>query len=230
MRSKVGECKGKRVMSLLRKVWDGFGIEILVNVVLPYLIYVKAQAGIGRVHALMASSLPPIAWAAIQLVRKRRVDALSLLVISGIALSLIGFLGGGSVRFLQLREHLVSGVIGLVFLGSAAIQRPLIYEVARATVGRKSPAEAERFEQLRDKPQFRHVMMLMTLVWGFGLLVQTGVACLLIFEMPIREFLIVGPIVGYVFVGTLILWTFWYARQRKRRSAAAQDAQGQRVT
>jgi hypothetical protein len=214
-------------MSRLRKAWDSFGVEALVNFALPYLIYIGAKPDLGRVHALMASSLPPIAWSAIQLVRKRRVDALSMLVVAGIGLSLIGFLGGGSFRFLELREHLVTGLIGLVFLGSAAIKRPLVYELSRAAMVRKSRAQAEKFEQLRDKPEFRRTMTILTLVIGFWMLAQTTVACILVFMMPVREFLIVSPVVNYVSLGALFVGMFLYVRQRKRRAAAARAAQDQ---
>ena len=66
----------------------------------------------------------------------RRLDALSLLVLAGIVLSLLAFFGGGGPRMLQLREKLVTGVIGLAFLASAAVGRPLIYELARAGMAR----------------------------------------------------------------------------------------------
>src|SRR4051794_29697578 len=119
-------------MALDRKTLGSIAIELLVNFLLPYVVYVKAEAGIGQVHALLAASLPPIVWSVIEFARKRRVDAVSILVLAGIVLSLLAFLGGGSVRFLQLRENLVTGLIGLAFLGSAAIGRPLIYQLARA--------------------------------------------------------------------------------------------------
>ena len=211
-------------MSLMRKGIATVGIEILVNIVFPYVIYIKAEAGFGQIHALLAASLPPILWSLIEFARKRRIDAMSLLVLAGILLSLLAFIGGGSVRFLQLREKLVTGLIGLVFLGSAAIGRPLIYELARAGMRRKSQLEAEEFEKLRDKPHFRHGMTVMTLVWGFGLFAETGVACFLVFHMSIPTFLVVGPVVGYGTMGGLALWTFWYVRLMKRRGKAARLA------
>jgi hypothetical protein len=211
-------------MSLTRKATVNAGIEILVNFVLPYLIYVKTENSLGQAHALMAASLPPILWSVIQFAWKRRVDAVSILVIAGIVLSLLAFLGGGSVRFLQLRENLVTGLIGLVFLGSAAIGRPLIYQLARASKLRESKTEAERFEGLREHPSFRRGMNIMTLVWGFGLLAQTVVACLMVFRMSIRNYLIVSPILGYGTMGALALWTFFYVRGMKRRGEAARAA------
>jgi hypothetical protein len=211
-------------MTISPKAVGNIATELLVNIALPYLIYVKAEAPIGQVHALLAASIPPILWSAIEFARKRRLDAVSILVLAGIVLSLLAFFGGGSARFLQLRENLVTGLIGLVFLGSAAIGRPLIYQLARAGKLRESPAEAARFESLRDKQQFRHGMTIMTLVWGFGLLAQTTVACLLVFRMSIRHYLIVSPIFGYGTMGGLALWTFWYVKGMKRRGAAAAAA------
>ena len=102
------------------------GLELLMNFVGPFVIYSVLDPKIGDVDALLASSAPPIAWSLVEFVRRRRVDALSMLVLAGIALSLLAFLGGGGVKFLQLREKLVTALIGLAFLGSAAIGRPLI--------------------------------------------------------------------------------------------------------
>src|ERR1700761_4951160 len=208
-------------MAINSKVVGNIAIEPLVNIALPYVIYVKGEAGLGQVRALLAASAPPILWSGIEFARKRRIDAVSLLVLAGIVLSLLAFLGGGSVHFLQLRENLVTGLIGLVFVGSAAIGRPLIYQLARA---RQSPAEAARFESLRDNLSFRRNMTIMTLVWGFGLLAQTGVACLLVFSLLIRHYLVVSPIVGYGMMGGLALWTFWFVKRIKRRGAEAAAA------
>ena len=200
-----------------------FGAEALANFVLPYVVFIKAEPSMGQVHALLLSSAPPIVWSLIEFARKRRVDALSVLVIAGIALSLLAFLGGGSVRFLQLRENLVTGLIGLVFLGSAAIGKPLVYQLARASMRRKSASDAEHFEQLRDNTGFRRGMTVMTLVWGFGLLVQTVVASVLVYAMSVRDYLIVSPFLGYGTMGGLALWTFWYGRRGKHRGEAARQ-------
>jgi hypothetical protein len=125
--------------------------EIFVNFVLSSVIYVKTQATFGQVHALLAFSVPPILWTMVEFVRKPRVNPLSLIVIAGIILSLLAFFGGGSVKFLQSRANPATGVIGLVFLGSVAIGRPLVYHLARASMARKSQAEAENFAEFRGE-------------------------------------------------------------------------------
>ncbi|MBV8800377.1 MAG: hypothetical protein JO208_11300 [Alphaproteobacteria bacterium] len=206
--------------------WGG---EILVNFVLPYLIYTLMQKQFGDVKALMASSAPLILWSLAEFLRHRRVDALSLFVLIGIVLSLLAFAGGGSVRLLQLREKLVTVAIACIFLGSAAIGRPLIYEFARASMKRNASAELERFESLRENKYFRRTMTIMTLVWGFGLLADAAVSALLIYTLSIRNYLIAGPVLGYSTMGALFLWTFWYAKRQRRRGEARRVAEASRL-
>jgi len=209
-----------KAMNVVRKNWRAIVAEGLVNVILPFVVYSYAKPKLGDVNALLASMVPPLGWSVVEFVRKRRIDALSVFIVVGIALSLLAFIGGGSVRFLQLRENLVTGLIGLVFLVSALIGKPLIFQLARAGMQRKSASEAQSFERLKDNAGFRRSMTIMTLVWGLGLIVQTAVACVLVFVMSIREYLIVSPILGYGTMGALALWTFWYGERQKRLGAA----------
>jgi hypothetical protein len=201
----------------------GFFAEVLVNFVLPYVIYDRLSPTCGDVYALLASSLPPIFWSILEFWRKRRVDALSLLIIAGIALSLLGFAGGGGPKYLQMRENLVSAVIGLAFLGSAAIGKPLAYPLALAVMKRKSGEEAEKLEARKNDPGVRRAMTLITLVWGFGLVCLTGLMCWLVFTLSIREYLVVSPFVGYGINGALGLWTYLYVQYRKKKRLPGQD-------
>lgn len=196
-----------------------------VNFILPYLLYVALRPRLGEVGALIASSAPPLLWSLFEFIRRRTLDAVSLLALAGIALSLLAFAGGGGVKALQLREKLVTGVIALVFLGSAAIRKPLIYELARAGLRRRSSGELQAFEALRDNVHFRHSMTLMTLVWGFGLLADVAIAVALVLTLPVATYLLISPVFSYSVMGGLGLWTFWYAQRQRRRGAARQAAQ-----
>jgi hypothetical protein len=159
-----------------------------------------------------------------------------MLALGGIVLSLLAYAGGGGVKFLQLREKLVTVIIAAVFLGSAAIGKPLIYELARASMQRNNnSAELERFEGLQNNAGFRRVMLLMTLVWGFGLLAYAVVSVALVFVLPIKTYLIVNPALGYTTMGALFAWTFWYSRKKRaegeaRRLAEEADASATATT
>lgn len=213
-----------RVAAYLGENGANLLVETSVNFLLPLAIYSYAEHPFGEVRALLASSVPPILWTLVEFARHRRVDALSILVVSGIALSLLAMIGGGGVRFLQLRERLVTAVIGLAFLGSALIGRPLIYEMARATMRRRSADEAQEFEALQVHAGFRRTMRVMTLVWGVGLLADAAVSAVLVFVLTVRENLIVNPILGYGTMGLLSLWTYLYGQRAQRRGEAARAA------
>lgn len=189
-------------------------LDLAVNFALPVVVYDLLQGRWGEVDALLASAVPPLVWAVGGFVRSRRVDALSVMAMAGIALSLIAFAGGGSARFLELREKMVTLLFALAFLGSAAIGRPLIWPLARATMARESAESLAEFEGRRDHPMMRRTVMVMTLVWGFGLLADVAVSVGLIYALPVATYLIAGPLLGYATMGGLALWTVWYRRHR----------------
>ena len=217
-----------KVLEFVRGNGPTIAVEATVNFILPYVIFALAQPHYGDVQALILSSVPPILWSLVEFARHRRVDALSMLVLLGIVLSLVAVAGGGSARFLQLREKLVTVFIGLLFLGSALIGRPLIYQLARAQMVRNSSDELEEFEALRSNKYFRRTMMVLTVVWGLGLLVDAAVSIALVYALSIKTYLAVNPIVSYGTMGGLSLWTFLYVRRQRRKGdkrRAAEAAQ-----
>ncbi len=213
----VSESKPQKRGSGLKHV-AGVLIELAFNIALPVLIYVSTKAQLGDVRALMLASAPPILWSLATFIRERKLDAISLLVLTGIALSLVGFVGGGGVKFLQLRENLVTGLVGLIFLGSAIINRPLIFQLARAGARRISPAAAKGFDALRQDAHFRRAMMLETLAWAFGLLAACAVNCTLVFILPIATFLLVSGPISYAMIGLLTIFTSWHVPRTKKAS------------
>jgi hypothetical protein len=67
-------------------------------------------------------------------------------------------------------------------------------------------------------------MTIMTLVWGFGLVLEAIASAVLVFSLSVHDYLVVSPILGYAATGGLSLWTFLYVRRQKRRRAAAEAA------
>ncbi|MFS3136744.1 VC0807 family protein [Gluconacetobacter sacchari] len=199
-------------------------LDLAVNGAAPVLVYDRMHAGWGDVDALLASSLLPAVWGVGTFLFRRRIDALSVIALAGIALSLLAFVGGGSARLLELREQMATCLIGLAFLFSAVIGKPLIYPLARATMARTSiqtlaDQTLADFDARRDEPPVRHTVMVMTLAWGFGLLANVAVSVGLIFSLPIGTYLMVGPVLGYATMGGLVLWTILYRRYRIRHAA-----------
>ncbi len=196
------------------------GLELAVNIGLPALVFGLARGRLGDAPALMAAAVPPVLWSLAEFLRVRRLDAIALIALAGIGLSLLAFAGGGGVKMLQLRETLVSGLVGLVFLGSAAIGRPLIFVLARAAARRRSGQAGEVVSGLAGVAGFRRAMTLATLAWGAGLLGACAAGCALVFVLPVAVFLVVGPVVSYGVIGALTAWTFWFVPRALRKAGA----------
>jgi hypothetical protein len=206
-------------------------LDFLVNLGGPWLVYRLVEGSTSTITALLLSSLPPIIWSLLQLVWSRKLDVISLLVLAGIAASLVATLLGGSPRLLLVRESFITGIFGLVFLGSLWLPRPLLFYLAKATVAKEGMAEAQ-FAGKWSRPGFRHTFYLMTVVWGVGLIMQAALQVILAFALSIEQDLVVSPIAGYgVYLG-LFGWSFWYGKRRRKKgerlvAAAAKKSAGQ---
>ncbi|NIJ07140.1 hypothetical protein FHS31_000722 [Sphingomonas vulcanisoli] len=188
------------------------GADVVVNVALPFVVYGWAAPAMGEAHALMLSSVPPILSSLLAFARRRSIDAISLLAIAGIVLSLLAFYGGGGVRMLQLREKLVTGIVGLGFVISAAIGRPALYEIAKAGM-KRTGSDHSNFVRAYGPALFRRRLALMTIVWGLALIADVAVSAVLVFVIPIPAYLIVNPLLGYAVMGALTGWSLLYARR-----------------
>lgn len=210
----------EKLVGWLRRNWLRLGLDLAVNFAAPVLIFGWAQPQWGEARALLASTIPPLLWGLGSFAKDRRVDALSVIALAGIALSLLTFVGGGSAQLIALKEKMVTLLFAFAFLGSAMIGKPLIYPLARATMARQSKEAAQDFERRRDEAPVRHTVMVMTWVWGLGLLADALLSILLVYSLPMRLYLIAGPILGYMTFGGLAAWTLLYRRYRMRLVAS----------
>lgn len=199
------------------KLRPAFVAELGVNLLLPWAAYRLALPHWGEGGGLIASAVPPALWSIVGLVRFRRFDALSAIVLLGIALSLGAMVLGGGPRMLLMRESLASGVIGLAFVLSLFAKRPLVFYLARASVARETPEGVARFELLwLERREFASGMRVLTAVWGVGLVGETALRGWMAMTWPIERFLVVSPLLGYGLFSALMAWTLWY-RTRLRR-------------
>ncbi len=206
------------------KLRPAFLLDLAVNLLLPWLAYRLAAPHWGETDGLIASAVPPVIWSLVELARFRRVDALSVIVLLGIVLSIGAMALGGSPRMLLLRESLVSGAVGVAFLLSLPMPRPLIFYLARATATREMAGGGARIDALwNERPAFASSMRMMTAVWGVGLTGETAIRSWMAWTWPIERFLVVSPFIGYGIYGGLLAWTLWY--RKKLRDRAGGDVQ-----
>jgi hypothetical protein len=191
---------------------------LFINIALPWLAYRLAFPHYGPPGALIASALPLLAWMSWDLLRHRHFDALSAIVLSGIALSLLVAVASRDAHHRALGDPMVPGLIGVAFLASLAFERPLVFYLARSTMTRENLPAARLFEQRwRERPVFAAYLRLMTLVWGLGLTGENLLRTALIWRWPDDPRAATASLaLRYGVYGALTVWTFWCRRRIKR--------------
>jgi hypothetical protein len=195
-------------------------VELGVNIGLPWLVYTLLSPHYGDFVGLAASAAPPALWSLFELALNRKLDALSLLILGGILLSLLAVALGGSPRMLMVRDNLFSVPIGLAFLVSIWMKRPLIYYLASAVLARQSAEDLAGFRAAWGRPHVVRGLRLMSLVWGVGLIAQGVLLGWMAWTWPIGPYLLVSPVIGYGAMAVMGGWSWWYSMRMRRVSAA----------
>lgn len=122
---------------------------------------------------------------------------------------------GGSARIIQIRDALVTGAIGVLFLLSLLMKRPLVFYLARAAFARQPSADTREAEALWAAPDTLRAFRVLTAIWGVGLVLQTLLLCILAWIWPIGRYLLLGSFIGYAVFGGLMLLSIWYGSKYK---------------
>jgi len=113
---------------------------------------------------------------------------------------------------------LISGMIGLSFLVSLALPRPLVFYLGRSTRAREDHRSVESYEKhWRERPVLAAYIRLMTLVWGLGMTGENILRSLIIWQWPNDpRSALASEVLRYGVYAGLTVWTFWCRRRLKR--------------
>jgi hypothetical protein len=207
-----------RFNTSVRSTLLGLIPSIVVNGVLPFVLYqVLTGRGVPVLTALLLTSIFPLAGIAFGWMRRGSLDAIGLISLIFIAASFIS----GNPRFYLVKESFGTGAFGLAMLISLAFPRPIMFYLSRQGATGGSPEAVARWNGLwTTAPMFRHMLRVMTVVWGFGLVTEAAVRVVLALVAPPSVVLAVGQVMAYVVIAVLLLWTFSYGRSVQRRGEA----------
>lgn len=189
-------------------------VSVLINIVLPYLIYAILKTHITSIMALSLAACVPLVDTLYHLIKDKKLDTFSSFIFLGIVLSIVAAWIGGDERFILLRESYVTGIMGLVFLLSLLTPKPLIYYFAMRFISNKS-VMTKRWE---EEVSFRHFIRIMAAVWGIGLMIEALVKVIIVYEYPISKALVISPIAQYIIIAILIYWNIRFVKQRKEKA------------
>jgi uncharacterized membrane protein (UPF0136 family) len=191
---------------------------LLCGIVAPFAVYELLSGHTSEVTALAVGAAFPAAATLWTLVRTRRPDPVSLMTLAGIVVGLIGALLFASPLFLLLKDSVVTGVIGLVFLGSLLAARPLTFAMGR-TMMATTAAERSAFDATWDAAPVRAGHRRTTLEWGAALVTDAALRAVLVFVLTPGTLLAVSPLIAAAVIGPVAIVTL-----RRRRGAAARMA------
>lgn len=188
-------------------------LAFVVNVALPALAYRMALPHWGIPGALMASSIPLLAWITFDFARFRHFDALSAIVLASLALSL-ALLTSPAGRWLrEAREPLVGGFIGVLFLLSLPVKRPLVFYLARSTLAREREGREREFDEMwQSRPALVRSIRLMTAVWGIGLVAENVIRVYIVGHVAGHDVDRLSTLVRYGAYAGLTVWSILYRR------------------
>jgi hypothetical protein len=193
----------------------------------PLLAYsLLRSAGFSAVTALVLSGVFPAAGVIIGIIQHRRVDALGVLVLAGIAVgSMLGLVSHNAKLVLD-EGSVPTAVFGLICLGSLATPKPLMYRLALEFTG-PDTRQGREFTGLWQYEGFRHVFRVITVVWGVAYVAEAAARIVIVQNTPAGTALATSKVLPYAVTASLAAWTFGYGRYRKRegeRLAAAAAA------
>lgn len=210
--------------SSARSVARGIVFTLVVNGLIPLLVYEILKGHVTNLMALSIATAIPMLENVVTLVRHRRIDVFGLFMLIAFLLGIAVLLMGGSEQLILLKESFVTAVMGVIFLGSLCLPRPLIFYFAiRFTTANDASAKS-RFSSNWKYPYFRFVLRLMTAVWGVALLFEAGLRTFLVYHISTTAFLAVSSFITYGILGLTIVWTVAYRRRSKRKMEKILDA------
>jgi hypothetical protein len=202
-----------------RRVLRSIGRSLTINALCPFLLFriLQPRFPSGNVVPLLYATIFPVIGVVLSLVRKRTVDTIAIIAMAGLVLHITVTILARSVGVALAVRSLDGAVVGFVLLISVWTGHPILHMVAKqAITGGKFEhlPSFKRFVETQGKRAFRTL----TLVWGACVIAMSGLHVVLALNIPPAEFLLVSPILGFITVIGLLVWTARYLKARMREA------------
>jgi hypothetical protein len=187
---------------------------LLLNIGAPIAAYeVLTNRGASELTGLLVAAIFPVLAVALGAVRVRRLDPIGALSLAAIALGLAGTLFLHDPRVLLVKDSVITGGLGLAFLGSLLTTRPLLFVVGRQLTTGSDPARVQRYDELWASASYRRHSREATLIWGLALVGEAALRVVVSFLVPPGVLVAISPLLAVAVFGPLALWTI-----RRRRA------------
>jgi hypothetical protein len=185
---------------------------ILLDIAPPLIAYYGLRAaGASEYTALLTATVLAGSKVAYDAIRARRLDPFAGYLMLNFGLSLAVGLSTSDARLLLAGTTLVGGIGGLVFLGSCVIGTPLTQVVGERLEG--GPQDTSETAVTYR----RRVHVLLSAMWGIGLIIATGVQLAVIFVTSVDVANALASALSLATTGVLIVATVIVGKRARTR-------------
>ncbi|MFF4100655.1 VC0807 family protein [Streptomyces sp. NPDC001903] len=206
-------------------------LTIALNVVAPIITYntLVDDHGWSEASALLASGAWPVLDSAVMVAWRRKLDEFAIVTLVFLVITaVVSLVGAQSAQALLVKDSFVTGLFGLLCLGTLLAPRPLMFYFGRKFGTDGTPAGVAYYNGLWQFEGFRNAQRRMTLVWGVVYLIEAAVRIALSFALDTSTMVALSPFMIYGTLGGLALWTVRFVKRTKaegeKRAAAAAAA------
>jgi hypothetical protein len=188
--------------------------RLLINGILPVVAYwlLRPYVGSDTIALGLAAGIP-ICWGVVQMIRSRRVEGLTVVVIVGFLVAfLISLAAKDNPLPLKLYGSVTAAVLGIAFLVSIALRRPLVLTLLRI-LARYEPMLVTVLEKVSRESASLRRLNVVTAIIGSTLLVDAVAHATVAILLPTGSYLIVVRLVNLVIRGAGAIALIWYIRR-----------------
>lgn len=191
---------------------------ILLDIAPPLIAYYGLRAaGVSEYVALLTATVLAGGKVAYDAINARRLDPFAGYLMLNFGLSLAVGLSTSNPRMLLAGNTLVGGLGGLVFLGSCVVGTPLTQVVSeRVQTGQPDTSPAAVAYR-------RRVHILLSAMWGIGLLLGTALHLAVIFSTSVDVANAVTSVLALATTAVLMTATFIIGKRARTRWEAREQ-------
>jgi intracellular septation protein A len=215
----TGDGLGQRLLL----IW---GPTVLFSMVLPWITYNQLTGhGVHEVPALLIVSAWPALETGLYFALHRRVDEFGMLILLTLLLGAAGALAYNSSKMIFLKDSALTGLVGLAFLVSLGLKRPLIFYFGRKFATDGTERGVAQWNGMWDAyPGFRSVQQRLTAIWGLAYVVEATVKAVLVYHLSTGTMVSVSNILPLAVTALLVAYTIRTGRKGEARRLAAEAA------
>ena len=203
-----------------------WGPTVLFSMVLPWITYNQLTGhGVHEVPALLIVSAWPALETGLYFALHRRVDEFGMLILLTLLLGAAGALAYNSSKMIFLKDSALTGLVGLAFLASLGLKRPLTFYFGRKFATDGSDQGVAQWNGLWDAyPGFRSVQRRLTAIWGLAYVAEATVKAVLVYQLSTGAMVTVSNILPLAVTALLVAYTVRTGRKGEARRLAAEAA------